>query len=1167
MFIMKNHSHLIKLFLLLFSFATFAQVKIGDNPSTIGASSALELESATKALLITRVANTAAITSPVNGMLIYDISASCIKGYQNGAWTNCVGSTNNSNGTGVVSAYSCSTASAGSLIAGTAASGATQTITATVITVGTYNISASANGVTFAASGTFAGTGAQNIVLTATGTPIAVGSNTFTLNTNPNCSFSRTTQSLSSNGTGVVSAYSCSTASAGTLARGNAVSGVTQTITASVTTVGTYSISTTANGVTFAASGTFAGTGAQNIVLTATGTPTTTGSNTFILNTTPNCSFSRTTVDVLPGNITLSPIGPYFIASVYDQDYTPYTAPTAAASLATAVIADGTNEAVAINIQGTITTTGVTIKIPYTVVTAAVTLTAFSQTITIPASYTQDGVSRDLTFSYAGATYPVGSGNVTATLKAVGGTLNVKQLDVQTGLGNDNLGWLLAQFTYATNSSGVTANFAVRDIAGIPDRNIADANHRMLYLPVTAADGKVWLNNNLGADYSNTSKASFNPAQQATGPTDYHAHGSSFQWGRYSDGHDLINWTDAITGSPVTINYTSTLATSDTPTHNLFIGTYYGGPAIFDWRNPSNDALWQGVTGTNNPCPIGFRVPTYAEWTNVLAAENITTKATAASSTLKISTNLIRTYASSGYVQNNGASLFWTSTRLNGSTEAARLFISDSGDPYLPTNTLARSYGNAVRCIKDDTAVATISTLTCGSSVVTGTLGNGSAASGVTVAVPYSGGNSGAQYGQSVVSTGVTGLTATLAASIISSSGNFTYTISGTPTSSGTASFAISVGGQSCTLAVTVGTAPANPTGAGALAGTTCFDVAISNDNANGCGALSGRTAQKANFTQSATNTQTYTFTPSGTVSNVRFVYINTNGTAITALTGGNSGNNISTAVTATVTYASTLNTAATGLTNSNAITSDIYVVYNNGATNNGTDVQIKITASIKDCACCGAFVAAGVYKSFLCHNLGADTSLDPNVPVVGIQGAYIQWGRRGPNTTGDARVDWQTAANTSNFGAAPNATNANADVIAGWSTTAAADYSWRTVGGAKTANDPCPAGYRVPTQAEWTGVNTYNTASRTGIFTSADYYGSAIHFGPNASTKLLTLPVTGSRTNIYGAISSRGYYGFYWSSTESGTDAISSYFGQTGGLGPNILGRTYGNSLRCIAE
>lgn len=62
-----------------------------------------------------------------------------------------------------------------------------QKIDATVISIGTYNISATANGVTFAASGTFTSTGVQEIVLTATGTPIAKGNYTFILNTGPSC--------------------------------------------------------------------------------------------------------------------------------------------------------------------------------------------------------------------------------------------------------------------------------------------------------------------------------------------------------------------------------------------------------------------------------------------------------------------------------------------------------------------------------------------------------------------------------------------------------------------------------------------------------------------------------------------------------------------------------------------------------------------------------------------------------------------------------------------------------------------------------------------------------------------------------------------------------------------------------------------------------------------
>ena len=175
----------------------FAQVGIGTtNPAT---DAILELKSDTKALLLTRVATTGAIANPVNGMLIYDISSNCIKGYENGAWTDCgfmLAPRVSTNGTGEVSAYSCSTASAGTMTVGVAVTGVTQTITATVTTIGTYSISTTANGVTFAASGTFAATGAQNIMLTATGTPTAVGSNSFTLNTTPNCSFTRTTDAV-----------------------------------------------------------------------------------------------------------------------------------------------------------------------------------------------------------------------------------------------------------------------------------------------------------------------------------------------------------------------------------------------------------------------------------------------------------------------------------------------------------------------------------------------------------------------------------------------------------------------------------------------------------------------------------------------------------------------------------------------------------------------------------------------------------------------------------------------------------------------------------------------------------------------------------------------------------------------------------------------------------
>lgn len=122
-----------------------------------------------------------------------------------------------SNGTGVVSSYNCSTASAGTLTVGVGVGGVTQTITASVIKVGTYNISAISNGVTFVGTGTFSGTGNQNIILTATGTPLVAGTNSFTLNTSPGCSFSRITASFICGTTTVTFNYNGSNVTYGTV--------------------------------------------------------------------------------------------------------------------------------------------------------------------------------------------------------------------------------------------------------------------------------------------------------------------------------------------------------------------------------------------------------------------------------------------------------------------------------------------------------------------------------------------------------------------------------------------------------------------------------------------------------------------------------------------------------------------------------------------------------------------------------------------------------------------------------------------------------------------------------------------------------------------------------------------------------------------------------------
>ena len=100
---------------------------------------------------------------------------------------------------------------------------------------------------------------------------------------------------------------------------------------------------------------------------------------------------------------------------------------------------------------------------------------------------------------------------------------------------------------------------------------------------------------------------------------------------------------------------------------------------------------------------------------------------------------------------------------------------------------------------------AVVTGIICNSAITNGTLANGQPAANVIVTVGYIGGNGGNYPAQSVPSTGVTGLTATLnAGSVVIGNGNLVYTITGTPTSNGQANFTISLGGQTCQITVCV---------------------------------------------------------------------------------------------------------------------------------------------------------------------------------------------------------------------------------------------------------------------------------------------------------------------------------------------------------------------------
>jgi chitodextrinase len=200
------------------------------------------------------------------------------------------------------------------------------------------------------------------------------------------------------------------------------------------------------------------------------------------------------------------------------------------------------------------------------------------------------------------------------------------------------------------------------------------------YGTVTGANSKCWLDRNLGA------------TRVAQSSTDHLAYGDLFQWGRGADGHQRITWTNATTGTAVN-STTATLSTTDTPGNALFITN---GASPNDWRSGQNVNLWQGVSGTNNPCPSGYRLPTDAELDAERASWSSQNATGAFASPLKLPMSGYRIY-SFGSLSSVGTDGFYWSSTVSGTNSLNLYFGSSSAG----MNTSYRASGFSVRCLKD----------------------------------------------------------------------------------------------------------------------------------------------------------------------------------------------------------------------------------------------------------------------------------------------------------------------------------------------------------------------------------------------------------------------------------------------------------------------------------
>ncbi len=181
--------------------------------------------------------------------------------------------------------------------------------------------------------------------------------------------------------------------------------------------------------------------------------------------------------------------------------------------------------------------------------------------------------------------------------------------------------------------------------------------------------------------------------------------------------------------------------------------------------------------------------------------------------------------------------------------------------------------------------------------------------------------------------------------------------------------------------------------------------------------------------------------------------------------------------------------------------------------------------------------------RVWLDRNLGA-SNVATSSNDAGAYGDLYQWGR--------AEDGHQVRTSNTTTTPASNDTPAHGDFIL--SSGAAQDWRipqnhnlWQGING---INNPCPAGFRIPTAGEWqTEIQSWNSNDATGAFESP-----------------LKLTAAGHRYGSSGSIGNVGTYGSYWTSSTDGSNARLLYFYSINATTISFI-RASGLSIRCIMD
>lgn len=389
---------------------------------------------------------------------------------------------------------------------------------------------------------------------------------------------------------------------------------------------------------------------------------------------------------------------------------------------------------------------------------------------------------------------------------------------------------------WSTSPNPTTANFSTSDGSGLGNfsSNLTGLS------PNTTYYVRAYAINGVGTFYGNevsliTGNAA-NPTAHSCGAEN--VHNPNLTYGSMTDQEGNVYKTIVI-------------GTQEWMAENLKTSTYRNGDLI---PNITNNAEWSGLTtgawsyynndpqlecpygklynwytvaDSRNVCPTGWHVPQNSDWFSLL--ELLGENALSLGAKLKSAGNSYWIQAQGGASNNlygfsglpgglrrddNGAfnaisltGIWWSATD-NGSNDInlAQAWYFLNYDSGIFQGGRDKNQGISLRCIKDNEPVqGSINFIDCGNADNIGALIQNTPASGVSSIVQYTGGNGGTHSGQTVNSTGVTGLTATLeSGTFANGAGSLTYSITGTPNASGTASFALNVGGQECSIALPV---------------------------------------------------------------------------------------------------------------------------------------------------------------------------------------------------------------------------------------------------------------------------------------------------------------------------------------------------------------------------